>query len=65
MNGPKTLDEVAAHLRTFGTPEMDACAAVCERASKERQELLAAATRLSLRLRRCSEQLVRAASGLK
>lgn len=36
-----------------------------ERASKERQELLAAATRLSLRLRRCSEQLVRAASGLK
>lgn len=63
MNGPKTLEEVAAHLRTLGTPEFDACAAVCEHAAKERAELLAAAARLSTRLRRCSEQLARAAGG--
>lgn len=64
MDGPKTLDEVAAHLRTFGTPEMDACAAVCERAAKEREELLAAAVRLSKRLRLC-DQLVSKFTKLK
>jgi hypothetical protein len=63
MNGPKTLEEVAAHLRTFGTPEMDACAAICEHAAKERAEMLAATARMSVRLRRCSEQLARAAKG--
>lgn len=62
---PKTLEEVAAYLRSLGTPELDDCAAVCERVAKERQELMGAVTRLSRRLTRCSQELAKHIGNLK
>lgn len=61
----KTLDQVAAYLRSLGQPEFLACAVVCERVMAERQELLAAVTRLGKRLTRCTAELARAAQNLK
>ena len=61
----KTLEQVAAYLRSRGTEELTACAVVCERVIDEQAELLAAVKRLSRRLTRCSAELAKAAGHLK
>lgn len=69
-NSITTLAEVAGHLRSLLTGDaiQDAALAasivVCERAIRERTELLKAVQRLSKRLAVCSKELTRAMKDL-